>query len=215
MNKVLVSPSVLSADFLKLGDEIDAVLAAGGDMLHVDVMDGHYVPNLSFGMPIVRAVCKRSTVPVDVHFMVTNGADYIDACAEAGVHMVTLHVEACTHLHSALSRIRKLGMKAGVALNPATGPEFLRYLPGMVDFVLVMSVNPGFSGQKFIVSTPDKIRVVRQIVGDPVRIGVDGGVTEENAPSCIAAGADTIMAATAVFGQTDYALAIRKLRGLA
>ena len=212
MNETVVSASVLSADFLNLQSDLLAVRRAGSDWLHLDIMDGHFVPNLSFGMPLLKAMGKLPDCPLDVHLMVTDPDMYLPACREAGAIMVTAHAEACTHLHRFLGNCRAQGMKAGVAFNPATSPECLRYVADMVDFVLVMSVNPGFSGQSFIPSALDKIAQVRSLVGEKVRIGVDGGVNAEWAPKCLQAGADTIIAASAIFGKPDYAEAIAALR---
>lgn len=213
MNPVLVSASVLSADFLHLEEDVRKVIASGVDGLHLDVMDGHYVPNLSFGTPLVKALAKISTVPLDAHFMVTNPLEYVDLCRQCGVETMTIHPEVVYHFHSALSQIRQAGMKAGVALTPSTLPSVLEYVRDLVDFVIVMSVNPGFSGQKFIESAPAKIAAVRQMLGERVRIGVDGGVNPQTSLLCRQAGADFMIAATAIFGQEDYAQAIRSLRG--
>lgn len=212
MNDLVISASVLSADFLHLQDDLQRVIEAGSDWLHLDVMDGHFVPNLSFGMPLIKAISKIKRCPFDVHLMVTNPDMYLTACQEAGAKLVAAHVEACPHLHRFLGSCHQLGMEAGVAMNPGTDPEFLRYLKDELDFVLVMSVNPGFSGQRFIPSALDKIARVRELLGPQVRIGVDGGVNGEWAPRCRQAGADTIIAASAIFGQDDYRAAIAKLR---
>ncbi len=213
MNDLVISASVLSANFAALGEDLRKVSQAGSDWLHLDIMDGHFVPNLSFGMPLIKAISRLALRPLDVHLMVTNPDMYLPACKEAGAHLVAAHVEACPHLHRFLSSCRQMGMKAGVALNPATSPEFLSYLSDDVDFVLVMSVNPGFSGQKFIPSALAKIARVRELVGPNVRIGVDGGVNGEWAPRCVAAGADVLIAASAIFGKDDYVKAIADLRG--
>ncbi len=212
MNNLVISASVLSADFLRLEDDLRKVAAAGSDWLHLDIMDGHFVPNLSFGMPLIKAVGQLKICPFDVHLMVDDPDMYLDACQEAGAELVTAHVEACKHLHRFLGKCRQMGMLAGVAMNPSTSPEFLRYIADSVDFVLIMSVNPGFSGQRFIPSALDKIRRVRELVSPDVRIGVDGGVNSVWAPQCRAAGADTLIAASAIFGSEDYNAAVAALR---
>lgn len=214
MNELIVSASVLSADFLNLCDDVQKVRRAGSDWLHLDIMDGHFVPNLSFGAPVIKALGSLNDCPLDVHLMVEDPDTYLDVCQRAGVKLVTAHAEACRHLHRFLGNCRSMGMLSGVAFNPATPVDCLEYVRDMVDFVLVMSVNPGFSGQRFIPSALQKIARVRAIVGDKVRIGVDGGVNKEWAPRCVQAGADTLIAASAIFGQSDYAEAIRSLRGV-
>ncbi|MCR4784904.1 MAG: ribulose-phosphate 3-epimerase [bacterium] len=212
-NPVLVSASVLSADFLHLAEDLEKVGQSGVDMLHLDVMDGHFVPNLSFGAPLIKAIAKVSPVPMGAHFMVENPMDYLELCKDCGIRTMTIHAEVVPHLNRALSQIREAGMLAGVALNPATPPEVLEYVKEQVDFVLPMTVNPGFSGQSFIKAVLPKIARLREMLGERVRIGVDGGVSPKTAPACLEHGADVLIAATAIFGQTDYTKAIKELRG--
>lgn len=212
MNPVLVAPSILSADFLRLGEEVEAITRAGADWIHLDMMDGHFVPNLSFGPPVVKGLARQK-LPLDVHLMVEHPEMYFDSLVEMKAHSVSVHVEACTHLERALTQIRSHGMLAGVALNPSTSPEFLTYLSEVVDLVLVMTVNPGFSGQKFLAPMLPKVRRVREILGPQVRITVDGGVDPHSAPRAREAGADVLVAASAIFGTSDYAEAIAALRG--
>jgi ribulose-phosphate 3-epimerase len=214
---IKIAPSILSADFSRLGEEIRAVEAAGADIIHVDVMDGHFVPNITIGPLVVDAARKATKLPLDVHLMIKNPERYIADFAKAGADYLTVHVEAADHLHRLVQNIREhRGVKAGVSLNPATPLESLDYILGDVDMVLLMSVNPGFGGQAFIPSALDKIRRLRQIINDrklSVEIEVDGGVKPENGPVIAAAGADILVAGSAVFGAADYAAAIRGIRG--
>jgi ribulose-phosphate 3-epimerase len=214
---IKIAPSILSADFSRLGEEIRAVEAAGADIIHVDVMDGHFVPNITIGPLVVDAARKATKLPLDVHLMIENPERYIADFAKAGADYLTVHVEAADHLHRLVQNIREhRGVKAGVSLNPATPLESLDYILGDVDMVLLMSVNPGFGGQAFIPSALDKIRRLRQIINDrklSVEIEVDGGVKPENGPMIAAAGADILVAGSAVFGAADYAAAIRGIRG--
>ncbi len=215
-NPVRIAPSLLAADFSRLGAELAAIEAAGADWLHLDIMDGHFVPNISFGPGLIRALRPLSTMPFDVHLMIAPADPYIAAFAEAGADWISLHPEAGPHLHRSLQTIRALGKKAGVVLNPATPIAHVAEVIDLLDLVLVMSVNPGFGGQSFVRSQLAKIAALRQMIdasGHDIRLQVDGGVTTETAPLCVEAGADVLVAGTAVFGKPDYAGAIRGLRG--
>ena len=211
----LLAPSLLSADFVRLAEEIARVEAAGADWLHLDIMDGHFVPNLTFGPPVVAAIRKISKLPLDVHLMVSNPAALVEQFAEAGANYLTVHMETEPHLHRLVNRIRELGVKPAVTLNPATSVDLLDEILSEVDMVLVMSVNPGFGGQKFIPASLDKIRRLRQKLkrlDRQVLIEVDGGVNQETAPQLIEAGVDVLVAGSAVFGSADMKATIAALK---
>jgi ribulose-phosphate 3-epimerase len=214
---IKVAPSILSADFARLGDEIKAVEAAGADLIHVDVMDGHFVPNITIGPLIVAAARRATKLPLDVHLMITNPELYISEFAKAGADSITVHVETAHHLNRLIQSIKEhKGVKAGVSLNPATPLSSLDYVLADADLVLIMSVNPGFGGQAFIPSALDKIAKLRKRIDDSglkTEIEVDGGVKPENAAAIVKAGADILVAGSAVFGAQDYAKAISGIRG--
>jgi len=210
---IKIAPSILSADYAILADEIARVEAGGADQLHVDVMDGHFVPNITIGLPVIEAIRKRTRLPLDLHLMITNPDAFLERFVKAGGDSLTVHVEACPHPHRTLARIRELGARAGVALNPATPPVTLEYALDGADLVLVMSVNPGFGGQKFIASTYAKVGDVRGRIGArPVEISIDGGVKLEHAKPLAAQGATILVAGSAIFEAADPALEVRRMR---
>lgn len=212
---VKIAPSLLAADFGRLREEVQAIEEAGADWLHLDIMDGHFVPNISFGPNVLADLRKHTNLPFDVHLMISPVDPYLDAFIAAGADHISLHPEAGPHLHRSLQHIRKAGKKAGVVLNPSTAPESVAWVMDLVDIVLVMSVNPGFGGQSFLESQLPKIARLRQMIDradHPISLAVDGGITAATAPTAIAAGADTLIAGTAVFRAADYAEAITALR---
>jgi len=214
----LISPSILSADFARLGEEVRAIDEAGADWVHIDVMDGHFVPNLTIGPGVVKALRPHTTKPFDVHLMISPVDNFLDAFAEAGADIITVHPEAGPHLHRTIQRIKALGKKAGVSLNPATPAKMLDYVLGDIDLVLVMSVNPGFGGQKFITSQLKKIEAIANRAAKEnltVDIEVDGGIDAATAPQAVSAGATVLVAGTAAFrgGPDQYAANIAALRG--
>ncbi|HYB43507.1 MAG TPA: ribulose-phosphate 3-epimerase [Candidatus Methylomirabilis sp.] len=211
-----IAPSILSADFAALGDAIARVESAGADQVHVDVMDGHFVPNLTIGPPVIESIRKRTRLPLDVHLMIESPERSIEDFVRAGADLLTVHLEACIHLQRALAQIREAGAKAGVALNPSTLPSTLEFVLDDLDLILVMSVNPGFGGQSFIPTAYAKLRQLRRLIGDrAIELSVDGGVGLANAASLVQAGAGVLVAGSAIFGAPDPAHAVRALRSAA
>ena len=216
---ILISPSVLAADFSKLGEEIQLVSEEGADLIHLDVMDGHFVPNLSFGADIIKGIRGFSNLPFDVHLMIENPEHYVDAYVEAGANLITVHPEATPHIHSVLQKIHKAGVKTGIALNPGTPIEALENVIDIIDLILVMTVNPGFGGQSFLSSQLPKISKIRTIIDDgghSIDLSVDGGINPITAKLAIDAGANILVAGTSIFkaGDETYSKSIKRLRNL-
>ncbi len=215
MKNIMIAPSILSADFSRLGDEIRAVEKAGAEVIHIDVMDGHFVPNITIGPLVVDAVRQVTDLPLDVHLMITDPDRYIKDFADAGADWITVHVEACPHLHRTLNFIRSLGKKAGAVLNPATSLSTLDYVLEELDLVMLMSVNPGFGGQSFIASTLEKCRTLRALldkVNPDAGIEIDGGISPKTIGAMAEAGANIFVAGSAVYGQDDYAAVIQEMK---
>jgi ribulose-phosphate 3-epimerase len=217
MKHIMIAPSLLACDFTRLADEIRAVEKAGADMLHIDVMDGRFVPNITIGQPVVRAIRKITRLPLDVHLMIVEPMEHIKSFIDAGADIITIHLEACNHLHKATAMIKDAGKKAGISLNPATPVVMLKDIMEELYLVLIMTVNPGFGGQKFISSTLKKIKELdglKHELNPSVKIEVDGGINEKNAESVVKAGADIIVAGTAIFGSKNYKSSIADMRSL-
>lgn len=216
MNPIIVAPSILSANFAVLGEEVKEVEALGADWIHIDVMDGHFVPNITMGAFVVDAVRPVTKLPLDVHLMIENPDHYVEQFAKAGADSISVHVEACTHLHRTIQAIKALGVKSGVVLNPATPVESIQHVIEEIDFVLLMTVNPGFGGQQFIPQVLPKIRQVREMAASfhtDLDIEVDGGITAETAKLCREAGANILVAGSAIYGVKDRKAAIEAIRG--
>src|SRR3989304_6913969 len=214
-NEMKIAPSILSADFVRLGDELGKIEDAGADMIHIDVMDGHFVPNITIGPFIVEAVRKATSLPLDVHLMIDRPDDYVSAFADAGADIITVHVEAATHLHRTIQQIKEKGKKAGVSLNPSTPLVMVECVLEDIDLLLIMSVNPGFSGQKFIPSAMEKIKEARRMldkIGSTAYLEVDGGIKLDNIAEVASAGADMLVSGSGIFGTQDYKKTIEEMK---
>jgi ribulose-phosphate 3-epimerase len=212
--RTLVAPSILSADFARMSEELARLEAAGADWVHVDVMDGMFVPNITMGPPIIKALRKHSRLPFDVHLMIEKPERYLQDFRDAGADVLTVHAETCPHLHRTLAQIREMGCRAGVSLNPSTPVNVIENVMDDLDLVLIMSVNPGFGGQSFIPKSLDKLKQVKALIGDrPVHLEVDGGISPKNAEAVRKAGANVLVAGSAVFGADDMQTAIQAIRG--